>query len=539
MLKVRNIITKDKNNEKIPISQTFSYFFKNEFSQSSASNLKSYLGEGVWLGGLAKEFGMLGDTVKLNDFEALTTNVNPKTGEKFGKKNKGDYNFIELTFSVPKDFSMLAFLDEEVGFNEYNNMLQRAFSKTMNTIEAEAVSRINSGNQLVSCPNLIYACFQHETSRATKHPETRAIIEPDPQLHIHTILNKYVMDSDGKVRTIEADYIFNRQLEFGAMFRAHLANELRSIGFEIEEHEDVMKTKNSYKKIKSFGVVGFSDEQRLAFSNRKREIEEIAKKLGITSTKGKDAIAKKFRTSKMKFKKDKLLESWRAKAERNGIDQDYIQSLKTFKMDAMHSVLKTDEELILSAINVYNGKEYLTERNIRERLSEYSQYIPIDVNEKFAKFLDDGLIKKVGKFNYIATFNKIEKTPRQVKFYEMKSRVKPQKFLKDYCKSNGIDFKSQNFKYLNFLDVSSQQATITPSMIKEYQASEGRKESSVISSTSNTIESLYASIDALERRLRTGKLSVDEASKIQAQIKAIYMQIQELEKRKKNAPKPQ
>lgn len=543
MFRPRKVITSKRiKSGKTPIANALAYFFKSEYSQSNKDNLKNYLGDGVWLGGLASQFGMQGDRVKLNDFESISTNINPKTGEKFGKKNKGsdEYDYMELTFSVPKDFSILAFLDKGLSFTDYNKALHKSYANTMVYIASQCHSKSKGelGNsQFVKCPNLLYACFQHETSRPTINPETKEVVRPDPQLHIHTILSKYVSDDFGKIRVIRRDFIYQRQKEFGAMFRAHLANELRNLGFEIIPHDEVLKTeKGGMEKIKSFGVAGITDEQRLAFSNRKREIEEIAKKLGITSIAGKDSIAQKFKTAKVKFDRDELLQAWIKTGEENGINQEFIKSLKTFKHDVMHSLIKSDEELILSAVNIYKGKEYLTEKNLIEKLTEYSQYVPINPREKLQQFLDDVLIKKVGKFNYIAIFDKVTPSPRQVKFYEKKVRLKPARFLKEYLKENKVDLKAPQHKHIAHLDISSQKPTITPAMLQEFYKNEPKKQLQ-LTSFGKTLESLYLTLDDLESKLR-GNLKPDELSRIQARIKEVLMQIEELEKQKKNAPQP-
>lgn len=541
MFKCRNLVIPKKLNKKSGVSNALAYFFKSEYNQSPNDNLKSYLGEGVWLGGLAEQLGMYGDKVNLGDFESIADNTNPKNGEKIGKKNKGSaqYDFMELTLSAPKDFSILAFLDTELGFYTYNKMLHKAYVKTMNFIESLAVARGNSNNELVKCPNLLYAYFQHETSRPTINPDTKDVIKPDMQLHIHSILSKYLADENGKIRTINRKFLFVHQIEIGTFFRSQLANELRNEGFEIVPQDDLIKTNKGWEKIKSFGVLGINDEQRLAFSKRNVEIEKMAKKLGITSVAGKDMIAQKFKASKMKFKRNELIEDWREQGGKVGINQKFINSLKTFKLDSMSDCIKSDEDLILSSVNLYKGKEYLTEKNLILKLTEYSQYVPINPKEKLQKMVDDGLIKKVGKFNYVITFNKAKPSPRQVQFKEKKARFKPARFLREYLRENKVDFKAPEHKYLSSIDISSQKPTITQSMIDSFNKTVKTDVKPIrLSSYGKTKEQLYASLEELEKELRNGNLSKDKAFFIQAKIKEIYLKLEELEKNEKNQPAP-
>lgn len=541
MFKCRNLVIPKKINKKSGVSNALSYFFKSEYNQSPNDNLKSYLGEGVWLGGLAEQLGMYGDKVNLGDFESIANNENPKNGEKIGKKNKGGskYDYMELTLSAPKDFSILAFLDKDSGFNKYNKILHRAYIKTMKFIEELAVSRGNSSNDLIKCPNLLYAYFQHETSRPTINPDTKDVIKPDMQLHIHTILSKYLADEFGQIRTINRKFLFVHQIEIGTFFRAVIANELRNEGFEIVPQDDLIKTNKGWQKIKSFGVLGITDEQRLTYSKRNVEIEKMAKKLGITSVSGKDMIAQKFKASKIKFDRDELIADCTKQGEEVGINQEFINSLKTFKLDSMRDCIKSDEDLILSSINIYKGKEYLTEKNLILKLTEYSQYVPINPKEKLQRFIDDGLIKKVGKFNYVITFNKAKPSPRQVQFYDKKARFKPARFIREYLRENKVDLKAPEHKYLASIDISSQKPTITQAMIDSFNKPVNTAVKTIIlSSYGKTKEQLYASLEELERELRKGNLSKDKAFFIKAKIKEIYLKLEELEKNEKNQPAP-
>lgn len=547
MLRLRNIKDEKKKKSNNNITGAFAYFFKLEYSQISKPNdfkkdYANYLGKSVWAGGLAELLGLSDLNVKPEHFISLSNSLHPITYEKIAKKNKGkaDYDFMDLTFSTPKDFSQLAFLDTEIGYEKYDEALIRAHKKTMDYIAKSCVSRLNSNNDLVSCPNFLYAGFKHETSRPTTNRDDNVLVRPDPQLHIHTILSKYVADEDGKVRTIKRKFLFQNQVLFGTYFRAQLANELRNFGFEVIPHDEILienkNGKDIRKKIKSFKVVGISNEQRLMFSKRKKDIEYLAKKYGVDSTKSKDLIARNFRNGKAVYDRDELINIWKEDALLVNLSNESIQEIKNFSLHEMHKHIKTDEDIIRSSANVWNGKKYLTERNIKLALVEYSQFVQCNIEDKFQEFIFKGLIKKVGKFNYMITFDEEIKSKRECIFYERKNHPDYEKFVYLQLKKECVNFKLPENNYLLNLEDKVCKPTITKEMIENFKAQEVKLSSNPISNFGKTLENLYQNLDDLEQQLRNPKLSIDEIAKIKAQIIRIQLEIEEIEKRKKNVP---
>ena len=552
MFTVRNIKdeTKQKEGEgKVrDIKNAIAYYFKLEYSQvldkdKSKNKYLNYLGEAYWDGGLAEILNLKNMRVEPEHLISLSETLHPITKEKFAKKNKGgsEYDLMDLTFSAVKDFSQLAFFDEVLGYEKYNEILMNAHKKTMEYIAKFSVARTNSSNDLISCPNFLYACFKHETSRSTT--SNKSIVRPDPQIHIHTIFSKYVADADGKVRVINRKFLFQNQVLFGTYFRMQVANELRNLGFQIVPHDEICvlgneKGKELKKKVKSFKVVGISNEQRLMFSKRKRDIEYLAKKYGVNSTYAKSLIARNFRNSKVSYDRDELINIWKEDALLVGLTNDSIQDMKSFGLDEMHKHIKSDQDILRSAVNIYKGKKYLTEKNIMLALAEYAQIVPIDIDDKFQEFLFKGLIRKTSKFNYSLNFDEELNSEKENFFYKRQESLAPKKAVYLYLSSIGasINFNAPENNYLLKLKNEVTKATITQNMIENFKSQEAKFSSNQVSSLGKTLESLYQNLDDLENKLRNPKLSADEVAKIKAQIVKIYIEIEELEKKKKNSP---
>src|SRR3546814_17070611 len=78
----------------------------------------------------------------------------------------------------------------------------------------------------VQTGNLVYALFQHDTSRAL-----------DPQGHIHAVIGNMTQMPDGKWQALHADKIWSHKSIIGAIYHSYLRTALEQIGDTVELHD--------------------------------------------------------------------------------------------------------------------------------------------------------------------------------------------------------------------------------------------------------------------------------------------------------------
>lgn len=248
---------------------------------------------GRWHGQLAHELE-LGEKVSQKDFSSLAHNKHPKTGEKLTARNVSERRTsIEYTFSAPKSVSLMMALSKKEKGREILNAHRRAVKKAMVHIEADmqTQTRINGRKTYANTGKIVYARFDHFTSRPTKEEDSPdAKYSSDPNLHSHAVVfncTKY----NGKFQAIEGSTIHRVAPYYEAIYHSHLSKSLKDLGYEI------VRTKDRYE-IHSPGLTRRTIEK---FSRRTVEIEKLAKNLGITNPKTKGKLGATTRLSKSKI----------------------------------------------------------------------------------------------------------------------------------------------------------------------------------------------------------------------------------------------
>jgi conjugative relaxase-like TrwC/TraI family protein len=252
-----------------------------------------------WQGKGAEKLALNG-IVKEEDFNAILNNQNPITGKQITARNAPNRTpAFEFELSVPKSVSLayvMVSTEEKIKILEaYSN----AREKMMELMENRAETRVRKNgvyeNRVTG--NLIYSTYTHGDSRPVDGIT-------DPQLHSHIIIANATYDEKEEkwkavnFRNLKADAPF-----FEAAFNAEYAIELQKIGYEVE--------RNSI----SFELSGFTPELIEKYSNRKKQIEEEAKKLGIVYAEDKAALGAKTREHKIKgMDLQKKIKEWKARA---------------------------------------------------------------------------------------------------------------------------------------------------------------------------------------------------------------------------------
>jgi len=218
--------------------------------------------QGEWQGRGAELLGLRGN-VSSEQFEAVREGLHPETGEflrprhsvdrvnEDGSEQSKARSLYDLTFSAPKSVSVQAM----VGGDE---RLIAAHDKAVRETLAEAESysatrvRVDGANENRTTGNWIVAAYRHDTSR-----------ELDPQLHTHAVTANLTYDGvEGRWKALQASGMYERRAYLTEVYRNALANEVLTLGYEIESRRD------SRGRDLGFEIRGVSDELRERYSQR-------------------------------------------------------------------------------------------------------------------------------------------------------------------------------------------------------------------------------------------------------------------------------
>lgn len=145
------------------------YFANDNYYTAEQSEAAS-----VWMGEGSRDLGLSG-TVEASVFEKILDGKLPD-GTQVNNPETRDYG-RDFTFSMPKSASLLALVSGDTRILAAH---LQAVKETMAWAEknlAEARVHVGGKDVAVRTGNLVYALFQHDTSRAT-----------DPQSHIHAVI---------------------------------------------------------------------------------------------------------------------------------------------------------------------------------------------------------------------------------------------------------------------------------------------------------------------------------------------------------------
>jgi len=191
---------------------------------------------GRWHGKLRDELG-LGSEVSKKIFSAIAHNKNIKTG---GQLTPGRMEVrrssYEYTFSAPKSVSILMALADQRTGREILNAHRRAVKKAMAEIEAamQTQTRIHGRNAYATTGNILYARFDHFTSRPVKEDEhPLAKYSSDMNLHSHCVVMNCTKYGD-RLQAIEASTIHREAKYYDRVYHNTLALEKQTMRCPVE-----------------------------------------------------------------------------------------------------------------------------------------------------------------------------------------------------------------------------------------------------------------------------------------------------------------
>ena len=254
----------------------------------------------LWGGEGAAAAGLTGTVTKEAFSKALHGEL--PSGEKVDQR-AGRRPGYDLTFSAPKSVSVMAYVAGDKRILGPDGAHTKAVQQTMAWVEKNlAETRITKDGktEAVKTGNLVYALFQHDTSRAL-----------DPQAHIHAILANLTKGADGVWRALHADKIWANNTVIGAIYHAYLRNEMEKLGYQVQ-----LSGKHG-----TFEIVGVPKDVLQTFSERREQILAKAAELGIVSAKGRDGVTVSTRDPKLSIEdRDGLVLEWMKEAAQAGFD---------------------------------------------------------------------------------------------------------------------------------------------------------------------------------------------------------------------------
>jgi conjugative relaxase-like TrwC/TraI family protein len=260
---------------------------------------------GKWVGQGAADLGLIGD-VSRDDFSALLQGIHPRSGAVLvpAAGHNGQHAAgWDSVFSAPKSVSIQALIGGDSRLIEAH---VRAVDRSLREVEAYAIAHQRGGRERVVSANVVSAAFNHLAAR----PASKTDHGPDPQLHTHVVLLNLTRRPDGQWRGLDPIEIYRSQTIGSAIYRSELAREVQALGYKIQ-----LTAANG-----SWELEGYSREQVMAFSQRRRDIEDRMAAAGLSGPKAAQIAALNSRQAKATYDETALKAEWQDRAITEGIN---------------------------------------------------------------------------------------------------------------------------------------------------------------------------------------------------------------------------
>ena len=257
---------------------------------------------GEWLGKGAERLGLKGQ-VEAKQFEAVLKGFLPD-GSRVGSDNRAHRAGTDLTFSMPKSWSILALVG---GDKRILDAYAAAVRETLGWAEknlAETRMEVKGKERVVTTGNLVIGLFQHDTNR-----------NQEPNAHFHAVVANITQGPDGKWRALRNDKLWEHNTLLNAMTMARFRLSVEKLGYEVGE----------FGKHGNFEAVGVPRLVREAFSSRRAEILRQVERMEHRGPAATDAATLMTRADKSKIEdRNALARQWSEEAGRLGFDPSVV-----------------------------------------------------------------------------------------------------------------------------------------------------------------------------------------------------------------------
>ncbi|WP_447953559.1 MobF family relaxase [Sphingopyxis chilensis] len=253
---------------------------------------------GEWLGKGAQTLGLEGG-IEARQFEAVLKGLLPD-GSRVGSDNRAHRAGTDLTFSMPKSWSLLALVG---GDRRILDGYSAAVKETLAWAEknlAETRMEMRGKERVVATGNLVIGLFQHDTNR-----------NQEPNAHIHAVVANVTQGPDGKWRALRNDKLWEHNTLLNAMTMARFRLSVEKLGYEVGE----------FGKHGNFEAVGVPKAIRDAFSSRRAEILERLATMDGKGLAARNVANLMTRADKGRIEdRDALTGEWKEAAAKLGFD---------------------------------------------------------------------------------------------------------------------------------------------------------------------------------------------------------------------------
>lgn len=206
---------------------------------------------------------------------------------------------FDLTFTVQKSVSVLGLLTDGDHQDTVVEAFDAANAVAIDWLEHNAAYTRRNG-QRIPTEGLVVGSFLHGTSRAM-----------DPFLHRHNVVANAAIDRNGHQKTLDGTALYRQAHAADAIATAELRYRLsKELGVEW-----VRSPPSTWE------VDGIGEAVIAEFSTRRHEITEALAELSdAPDARQRDLAAVRSRSDKTPATRDELIEGWRRRAARHGLD---------------------------------------------------------------------------------------------------------------------------------------------------------------------------------------------------------------------------
>ncbi|WP_144094483.1 MobF family relaxase [Croceicoccus sediminis] len=259
---------------------------------------------GQWLGKGAETLGLRG-VIEASQFEAVLKGMLPD-GSRVGSDNRAHRAGTDLTFSMPKSWSILALVggDRRI-LDAYGAAVRETLAWAEKNL-AETRMEVRGKERVVATLNLVIGLFQHDTNR-----------NQEPNAHFHAVVANVTQGPDGKWRALRNDKIWEHNTLLNAMTMARFRLAVEKLGYQVGE----------YGKHGNFEAVGVPKPVRDAFSSRRAEILDKLSTMEGNGLAARNAANLMTRADKGPVAdRQALVNQWREAAAKLGFDPRLVIS---------------------------------------------------------------------------------------------------------------------------------------------------------------------------------------------------------------------
>jgi conjugative relaxase-like TrwC/TraI family protein len=306
--------------------------------------------------------------VQRGDLRAVMKGRSPRDGEPLrpagsdGSRTAG----VELMFAPPKTVSALWATADPYRRAQIEAAHRNAVASALRRTEREVtlVRRKTKGVvRFEKAKSLLAAEFVHTSSRLPQDQDTGGV--PDPQLHSHVVVFA-AERKDGKLAAVESKQLYKSARENGAWYRAELAQNLQSLGLQIE--------RRTGKNERYFEVSGVPEELAGHWSSRSEDVDRAARvfrqRYGREPQAGElGSLTTSTRGSKSAADRADVNDAWRAIGEEHGLTRRDAEELFNDRNIDNQPKVDLAKELLSE---VTRERSMITERELRAKAYELS-----------------------------------------------------------------------------------------------------------------------------------------------------------------------